>query len=72
MLLDWLYECGLLLTAMVAGFALSASVGLIVASLAGDPHSLSSEPEELGLTAFAATHRPWRRPGAVREARTRD
>ena len=43
-----LFQCGLLLAAMVTAFAISSVVGLLVARLWATPHPLGDAPDEPG------------------------
>lgn len=46
--LELLFQCGLLLAAVVTAFAISSVVGMLVARLWATPHPLDGAPDEPG------------------------
>jgi hypothetical protein len=46
--LELLFQCGLLLAAVVVAFAIGSVVGVLVARLLVTPHPLGGAPDELG------------------------
>ena len=57
---ELLFQCGLLLAAVVTAFAISSVVGLLVARLWATPHPLGDAPDEPGARSS--------RPDPAREA----